>query len=432
MLEQRLIVYGTAALLLGLTGCARQAPVAEQTGTQQEPTVEVSAVSPQKKALIHVVEQPGMIHSFEEARLYARIPGHVGKVLCDIGQKVEPGQLLVELEVPELVEEGQQKEAEVGQARAEHEQAIKQLAAAEAAVTAQQAVVGEARAVRQRWESESRRMTELAGRGLVDAQTRDETRSQYEAARARLLASEAAVRKAEADRDRARADVAAALARIKVAEAAARRQQALLAFARIRAPFAGIITRRNVHPGDLVHPGSAKAEPLLTVARFDPVRVVVMVPEADAGLIRDKATIRLSIPAVPGGPRDATITRTSWALDHGSHTLRVEVDLPNPEGRYRPGMYLQARISNDLAETWVLPTAALSRQGETWSCFRLDNGKAIRTPVQVGRSDGTWTEVPRWQSDTWHEWTGQETVAARAIGLSDGQTVRVTKDAAAK
>jgi multidrug efflux pump subunit AcrA (membrane-fusion protein) len=189
-----------------------------------------------------------------------------------------------------------------------------------------------------------------------------------------------------------------------------------------------------VNTGDFVHPPAGKGEWLFKVARLDPVRVVVEVPEADAGLVREKSEVKLNVQAARGPSLSGTVTRTSWALEPGARTLRVEVDLPNKEGLLRPGMYVHAEITNRLAEDWSLPASALAKQGNETFCFLIEGGKAVRTPVQVGRSDGQHTAVLKLQkpgaTPSWVDWTGKEEVAARTTGLSDGQAVQ--REASAK
>jgi multidrug efflux pump subunit AcrA (membrane-fusion protein) len=418
------MVGGLTLVVATLAGCGERGGGKSDSAPPATPTV--SVVRPQRKSVRRVVEQPGGVTAYEETQLFARVPGYVSKVHFDIGQKVESGQVLADLSVPEMVAEVSQKHALVRQATADVEQANKALAAAEANIATAEASVVEAQASQERWESESRRIAGLAKRGVLDTQTRDETRYQFKAAEARVLSTQAAVRKARADRDKAKADVRSAEARIDVATAEAQRLEALLVYAKIRAPFAGVVTRRKVNTGDLVQPQGGKGDWLFTVARLDPVRIVIDVPEADAGLVQDGSAVSLSIPALRIPALTAKVTRTSWALAPGSRTLRAEIDLPNGEGGLRPGLYVYAKVTGALPESWTLPAAAVVKLGDTMACFRIENGKAVRTPVLAGRSDGTLTEVLKLQKGAgkaWADWTGKEEVAASAAGLSDGVAV---------
>jgi HlyD family secretion protein len=433
------LVAGTA-LAIGCGGSpAPQEPAAKTAGT-------LKVVSPEKKSLERVVEQPGTVQAYEETKLFARVPGYVrlpldakGRILTDIGRKIrgpvfnsagketEPGEVLAELVVPELEEGAKLKNALTRQAEAEVEQARKALASAEANIAKAAATVVEAKALHDHWESQSKRMTEAVKRGTIEAQIGDETLNQFKAAGARVTASEAAVRKATADRDKAAADVRAVEARVDVAKADALGAEAMLSYAKIRAPFDGVVTMRKVSTGDLVQPGGGASDWLFAVVRLDPVRVVIAVPEADADLVQEKAAVKLSIKAAQAPPFDGTVTRISWALEPGARTLRAEIDLPNKDGRLRPGMYVYAHIINRFLEAWTLPATAVVKHDDTMDCFLIEGGKAIRTPVQVGRGDGTFVEVLKRQKPgspaVWGEFTGEEKIAAKASGLKDGQAV---------
>jgi multidrug efflux pump subunit AcrA (membrane-fusion protein) len=429
--------------LLAIGGCSQPAAVSPAPGSSASPPAIAAGTHPKRKALVQVVEQPGTLRAYEETQLYARVPGYVrlkydseGKLVTDIGRKVkgprydasgketEPGEILAELDVPDLEQEASQKRALVAQAEAETEQAQQVLAAAVANIAVVEATVTEAKALYDRWESESNRIAGLAKQGVIDAQSRDETKHQFRAAEGRLESARAAVLKAKADRDKAQADVKAARARVEVARAELRRLETLLGFARIPAPFDGVVTRRRVSNGDFVQP-AGKGDWLFAVARINPIRAVVAVPEADAPLVREGAEAKLSIQVLGGAERTGPVARTSWDLETGSRTLRTEIDLPNKDGTLRPGMFVSARVNCRLPEAWVLPATAVIRQGDTMVCFLVEDGKAVRVPVQVGRGDGKEIQVFKYQKPgtppVWTEWTETDRVAAQAVGLSDGQ-----------
>jgi multidrug efflux pump subunit AcrA (membrane-fusion protein) len=445
-----LCLFGLVAGILNLAGCGPGAPgrargVSPRTTSTDEG---VPLVHPQRKALRRTIEQPGTIRAYEETQLFARVPGYVriprnqqGRLLSDIGRKVRgprfdntgkevaPGDVLAELLVPELKEEMHQKQALVAVAEATVEQAFKTLAAAAAGVEVADAAVIEAKAFHDRWESEAKRMEELAKSGVVVGQTREETLKQYRAGQGRLASAKAAVQKAKADQGKADADVRAARAHVSVARAEARRSEAMYSYATIRAPFDGVITRRKASNGDFVQPAGGHGDWLFTIACVDPLRVVIAVPEEDAPLVHDGANVTLTVQALVGPPPTGTIARTSWDLEHTSRTLRAEIDLPVKGRDLRPGMYVYGKIEAVLPEAWILPATALVKQGDNMVCFRIEGGKAIRTPVQVGRGDGQFVQVHTFQKigppATWQEWTGNEKVAQLGAGLADGQEVHV-------
>jgi multidrug efflux pump subunit AcrA (membrane-fusion protein) len=434
-----------ALLVVGCGGPAT--PPAPPTS----PPAKIAIVHPQRAALKRVVEQPGTVRAWEEAPLVAKVAGYVRRIHADIGDRVAgpkfdsdgnettPGQVLAELAVPELEEEARQKEAFVKQAQAEEALARAAKKTAQAAVTAAvaaeeeaTAAVGKADALEQRWQSEAKRVAGLVASRVLDEQTRDETNHQLKAAtaaraeaRAHLAEAAAATEKSRLSAEQAAAAETAASARLEVARADARRLVALVGYTRVRAPFDGVVIRRAVDPGHYLDP--ARTGPIFTVARDDRLRVAVDVPESDAGLVRagpDGSPAVVTLPAL-GGELAGRVARVSWGLDPGSRTLRAEVDLDNRDGRFRPGLYATARITTELPAAFVMPSAAIARQGESTVCFRAVDGKALRTVVQTGAADGTRTQALRWQQadGTWRPFDGTEAVATPAAALVDGQAL---------
>jgi multidrug resistance efflux pump len=245
-------------------GCGRNA--ADEPGPSAAPAVpRVATALPGRQTLRRTIEQPARIQAFERTPIRAKIAGYVQDVKVEIGSRVGKGDLLTELWVPELREELRQKEAQVTQARIEIRQAEKALAVARANLKTAQSLVEEAVASRrraganyERWKSESGRMDDLARQRVIDPQSRDEARNQFRAAEAARDEAGAKVRSAEAGReesaarrDKAEADVDAARNRLELTEAGRRRVRALLDYARITAPFAGVVSDRNVDTGHL-------------------------------------------------------------------------------------------------------------------------------------------------------------------------------------
>ncbi len=450
-------------LLLLAAGCNK--PSADRASEQQdqaapEGAVTVTAVAPQRQALRRVSEQPGFIEAFEETPLVAKIAGHVQKMYCDVGDRVrgprfdekgnqvEPGQVLAELWVPEIEEECRQKQALVAQAKAEVEQAQGALGAAEANVATMQAMVLEAQAARarvlanyERWQSEYKRIENLVLGQVIDQQTRDETRHQFKAAEAareeveaKIRSAQTTARESEAKRDKARADLAVARARVLVADAEEGRLRALLLYAKIRAPFDGVVTRRNIHTGYFLQPATGSGgQPLFVVARTDPLRVIVDMPEAEALLVRTGQPARIHLQVIKDQEFEGKVSRTAWSLDSKSRTLHTEIDLPNPEGLLRPGMYAFVRFTSELPDRLTLPVAAVAAEGEQAFCFQVLADKLVRTPIKLGQRNATHVEVLRKQGKPtqagreggWEDFSGREVIALGNLArLIDGQAVR--------
>lgn len=448
LLRPCLLAALVAAPVVASVGCNPKAPSAG--GAQAPAAPAISVVRPEKRAVNRVIEQPGAVVPYEETRLFAKFPGFVkaigpdpskpgGDRRIDIGSRVTAGQLLAELAIPEVEQEAKQKAALVKQSEAEVEQAKKALTAADAGVASAQAQVAEAKAgvsraqaLYDRWQSEVSRVTGLVQGGVIDSQTRDETTNQFKAAEAtrnevaaKVASAEAGVRKSQADKEKAVADVAAYEARLEVSKAEVGRLAAILSYARITAPFDGVVTHRAINTGDFL--SVAGKDGMFSVARLDPVRVVVQVPEADAGLVAEGLPVKITVQAMRGPELTGTITRTSWSLEPGSRTLRAELDLPNKDGRVRPGMYVYARITAALPEAWAVPALAVGKVGDDPVVYLVEGGKAVRTPVQVLRGDAQFTQVTRYKkpgATEWTDFTGSETVATPAAALTDGQPIQ--------
>ena len=181
-------------------------------------------------------------------------------------------------------------------------------------------------------------------------------------------------------------------------------------------------------PKSAISPSQGSAKPLFTVVRTDRVRVFIDLPEMDAPLANsgDRAVVRVQ--ALGGRDFLGSITRTSWALDSATRTLRTEVDVPNPDGQLRPGMYAQVTIDlEERADAWTLPTSALlSQGGETW-CYVVENGKARRKPVTVGLTAGGEAEIL-----TGLAGNEEVIVLAKGASLTEGQAVEAAQVAATK
>jgi multidrug efflux pump subunit AcrA (membrane-fusion protein) len=402
------LVAGAAALGLS-AGCQQPKASSESAageakeGSGARPKVTI--VRPERKTVRRSIKRPGYnIEAYQSTPLYAKISGYVKKWYFDIGDPVRQDQILAELDVPEMEVEVQQKEAAVAQAEAEIRQARAALLRAQAEQSYKKTQYG--------------RLSRVSGRGVIDREIKEESRFSFEAA-------QAAVAKAQAD-------IAVAEARLRVARKARDYTQTLLQYTKIRAPFDGVITKHNINDGDLVQPPAGrKGEALFVVDQEDPVRVFVNVPELEAVWVRRKDKARVRNQALRGQEFTGTVTRTARALDPTTRTLRTEIDLPNPEGKLLPGMYVDVTIVMEHPNVWALPASAVVLTEEGSYCYRLKAGKVVRTPLQIGLSGGKLIEVlkkrvkpSKGSEDAWEDFTGQEEIVRDPTGLSDGQPVR--------
>jgi hypothetical protein len=133
--------------------------------------------------------------------------------------------------------------------------------------------------------------------------------------------------------------------------------------------------------------------PLYLLNRIDPVLFVIGVPEADAAHVAAGSSARVRVPALANHEFPARVTRTSWALNPTSRTLTAQVELPNPQETFLPGMYAYGSVLIERADVRAVPVSAVTQIGNQTYCYLVLEGKAVRTPVQSGVTDGTWVEV---------------------------------------
>jgi HlyD family secretion protein len=276
-----------------------------------------------------------------------------------------------------------------------------------------------------RWKSQSARIDTLAAGGSVDRKLADETRDMLKAAeasrgeaRAKIESAKAALAERKADLVKAKADEASAQARLQSARADLARQKALLEYTHLRAPYAGVVTERNVVRGDFVQSaGSNTARPLVSVARTDLVRVFVDVPEMDSPSVEAGRAGYVHVQALPGRTVEGKVARTSWLLGP-NRTLRTELDLPNPNGLLRPGMYATAHIVlEERRDVLVLPLSAVVKDGQRTYCCCVEGGRIARKPIALG------LQTPQ-EAEVISGLDGKENVVqSQAASLRDGQPV---------
>ena len=406
------VLAGSMITIVGL-GCGQFAPKESLSpGVAAPVAAPVRKVGLATATISKTVEEPGRILAREESVLQARVAGQIAEVLVDIGSFVkgpagkEPGSLLARLEAPELVAEHAQKQSEVRLAEAELEQSRKALASGKANLAAVAAMAREANTAlkrtesnMERWRAENKRIATLVRDRVVDQQTSDEIANQMRAAEAQhdeaLAKVDTATRareKADAELAHAEGAVLAASAKWDVAKAAVARVGTLLDFRTIRAPFDGVVTRRACSPGEVIEAG--RSSQLFTVARIDPVRAVAYLPETLAGRLPADALLVIRFPGTGLAELKAPVSRTGWALDDASRTLRVEADLLNPAPHLiRAGAYVRMSLPLVWKEVRVLPKSAVMRQQDQSVAFIPRDGKVRRVVLDTGASDEKVVEI---------------------------------------
>ncbi len=313
----------------------------------------VTTTSPRHSAPVLDVPLPGNIQPIQEAGIYARTNGYLKARYVDIGDHVAPGQLLAEIDTPEVDQQ--------------LNQALANLAEAKANVVKLEADLALARTTLQRYVA--------AGASSVSKQQIDE--------------KTASVTTAEKAVDAGRATVTAN-------EANVHRLLDLQGFQKVYAPFAGVITARNVDPGALISAGSgAGVSELFRLAKVDTLRIFVYVPQSYAPDIQTGQTADVLVREFPRRVFAGTVTRTAGAIDPSSRTMLTEVQIPNPEGVLLSGSYATVRFRIQRAEPpLVVPANALliDAEGVRVAVVQPDNTLHYR-PIQIGRDYGDEVEV---------------------------------------
>jgi RND family efflux transporter MFP subunit len=269
--------------------------VATETGT-----LRVEVLSAKELSSDHALALPGVVRPLEEAKIYSRSQGYVRRWLVDIGDKVKEGQLLAEIDTPEL-------DAQLAQARAQLAQA--------------QAAVKQSQAQRDFAKSNSTRYETLADQKLV-------SKSAVEQQQAQAATDEATVTAAESN--------------VVAQQANVRRLQELQGYSKVTAPFAGTITARTIDRGTLVGDGGT---PMFNLVATDPVRIFIDVPQSVAPSVQVGADAGISVREYSGKVFPGKVTRSAGALDPELHTMSTEIQVPNGDGKLLPGMYVQVSLT---------------------------------------------------------------------------------------
>lgn len=407
-------------------------------GGDESSVPRVEVVRPVRGGVPRRTIQPGSVHAFESVDLYAKISGFLKTQGVDIGSVIKRGQVLAEIDAPEIHRDVEEAKALLEQAKARADQAISGVATAEAEHEASVAAVGQSEAEISRLaanrvlsEKQHDRVRDLNARNAVATVLVDEHLRNVEAARAAERAGHAVIRNTQAQAvaartkvDKARADSAEARAEVNVAEARLARAKVFAGYTTIHAPFDGVVTHRAFHPGAFIRSAAeGGVEPLLTVARTDLMRVVVQVPDRDVPLLDpgDRATI--SVDALQGRSIHGTVARLSRSEDPTTRTMRAEIDVPNADGLLVEGMY--GRVTIDLqppSDRLVLPANAVTgHKGQgTAAVFVVKDEKARRVAVTLGNDDGTSVEILSGLEPT------DQVIVRPSATLDDGASVSVS------
>jgi RND family efflux transporter MFP subunit len=330
-----LVIVGGVTLLMRRS---QYKALAKETETLAVPTV--SVVHPIVESDSEDLVLPSTLQAYVESPIYARTNGYLKRWYHDIGSRVTKGQLLADIDTPEIAQALEQSRAELGTAQAN--QNLSQITA-----------------------------SRFEGLLKTDSVSKQET-------------------------DNATGDLAAKRASTLSAEANVRRLQETESFRHIYAPFSGVITRRNVDIGNLINAGNGgSAQLLFTLAQTDPIRVFVNVPEVYAPAIRQGLGAYLELQQFPGQKFYGKVARTADSIDLNTRTLLTEVDVPNKAGQLLPGGYAHVHVEVKVNGSRLeVPVNALLFRSEGLRAVIIDdNHKTHLQPLMIGRDYGTTLEV---------------------------------------
>jgi RND family efflux transporter MFP subunit len=320
------------------------------------------AAGPATIDVVRVVEQaldvplslPGELRAFQAVAVFPRVTGFVKTVNVDRGSNVRAGDVLVSLEAPELV--------------AQRSEAQSKLQAAEAQLSVARAKSDADKATFERLKAASATPGVVAGNDVV-------------------IAEKAA--------DASANQVVAAQQNVEAARQALNAVRDMEGYLRVTAPFAGVVTERNVHPGALVGPSSDDGgTPLLRLVDRHQLRLVVPVPEAYSAELEIGAEIPFSVSAYPGQSFSGTIARVAQAVDVSTRTMAVELDVVNNDGRLAPGTFCQVRWPVRRAgPSLFVPSSSVAATTDRTFVVRIRNGKTEWVDVRTGLTAGPLVEV---------------------------------------
>ena len=382
--------------LLGLLGLAvllvigivprmqRHTELAEAVKATRSSALVVTVVKPTPGARTADFTLPGSIQAIQEAPIYSRVDGYLKRRLVDIGDRVQSGQVLAEIDTPDLDQQLAQARAAAAGSEASLAQTRSGLQQARAALQHNRATTEYARTNLARWRA-------LRERNLVAQQDVDDRQIAFDS-------SQADVDAAQANVESLQSSVIAAQANVDASRANVQRLIEMQAFQKVRAPFAGVITVRFVDAGALIGAGSSSTTtPMFRLAQTDDLRVFVNVPQTFMTAITPGMRVQVMVREFPQKPFDGVVANASGALDSASRTLLTEVRVRNAASTLRPGMYADVKLHVERDHPpLIIPTSALIIQATGPRVAVLGADQKVRfQAVELGRDYGATVEIVR-------------------------------------
>ena len=347
-----LLIFSVVCTSCGPSG-ESSIPASNAQGAASAPSVQVAKVESQRLSM--KVRLPGELQPYEVVALYPKVTAFVDWIGVDRGSRVRSGQLIIRLVAPELAAQRSEAQAKLQTAEAQQVEAEAKLAADE---------------------STYRRLNAAASTpGVVAGNDLEVARQAAEAARARVRAAQ----------DSANA-----------AKQALRSIAEVEDYLQVKAPFEGVITERNVHPGALVGPsgGPGVAAPMVRIETPSRLRLVIPVPEAYVAGIPEGTNVEFTVATYPGQTFSAPVARIAQSVDVKTRTMPVELDVSNPAGRLAAGMFSEVLWPVGRPRpTLFVPTSAVARTTERVFVIRIRDGKAEWVDVKTGATSVNLIEV---------------------------------------
>jgi len=375
MKTQILATFVLACLILG---CQRptQPSSAEKTESQAEAPAKIAVGIVRAQLMEKTIDLPASIESDETAMLMARVEAYVTKVLVDIGDEVEAGQVLVQLSAPELHQRVTQHQATIKTIHALKQMTLAELKAAQSQNTAMR--------VEQTLKlSERDRLARLVDTGAIG-------RQRLEEAEAALGTSNAKIEKSKNAIELVQAKLLQGAAQLAVEQGKLAEAESLTSYLEIKAPFAGIVVRRDIDAGNLVRPGQdEKRGSLLTIAKVDKLQAVVHATVDVASQLKVGGKVSFTADDMPDQKFVGQLSRTSGSYDDRTRMMRAEIDFENPrdkisgQRRLRAGSYGSVTIVLYSETLPVVPESALRRGAGGTTVVLVRDGTCLITPVEI-------------------------------------------------
>lgn len=348
-------VSAVGVCLTLVCGCDKPAAADPPKAAAPPPAVEVPVTQVRRGPITRSITLPATIRARQQVTLYAKVAGYLKSIRVDRGDWVKEGDFLAEVEAPELVANQAKLAAEVEIAKTDF----------------------------QRLNETRRRAPDLVVPLTVDT----------------------------------------AKSKLDMAVANFKGNETLLAYTKIVAPFSGVITKRWVDPGALIPAATGSSSPqsaaVVTLMDFSTVRVEASVPEPEAPFIQNGQGAEVRVEELTGKSFTGSVTRFAHALDEGTKTMAVEIDIPNPEGTLRPGMFARVKVGVERrADAVLVPSEALVVEKGSTLVFTLAEGKVKKVPVKTGFREGSLAELLEGLAP------GATVLLPDKLILTDGQAVK--------